>query len=188
MILGLQAGFRISEYAQSHSSIHMSLNEKYATNLNGSSKAFICSDFLFTSSHKRLMSATRRSIASFIHITWCFQKNNQNGKVIPFAHNQHDIKFCSVRAAYRITRRTERLKLRSDLPIAVTVSPNGQRLGVSFITSAFISKQLKLDANKAHGISAKDDLKKFDPHSPRVGACILLHQLKKPADFIKKRL
>ena len=45
IILGLQAGFRISEYAQSHSSIHMSLNETYATNLNGSSKAFICSDF-----------------------------------------------------------------------------------------------------------------------------------------------
>ena len=72
--------------------------------------------------------------------------------------------------------------------MAVAASPNGQRLGVSFITSAFVSKQLKLVANKAHGISAKEDLKKFTPHSPRVGACVLLHQLKKPADFIKKRL
>ena len=51
-----------------------------------------------------------------------------------------------------------------------------------------MDKHLKLAAKSAHGITATADLKKFTPHSPRVGACVLLHIMGKLPDFIKKRL
>ena len=47
---------------------------------------------------------------------------------------------------------------------------------------------MKLSAKHAHGISSVAALKKFTPHSPRVGACVLLHTVGKLPDYIKKRL
>ena len=47
---------------------------------------------------------------------------------------------------------------------------------------------MKLAAKHAHGITAVADLKKFTPHSPRVGACVLLLTTRQLPDFIKKRL
>ena len=47
---------------------------------------------------------------------------------------------------------------------------------------------MKSAAKHAHGITAVTDLKKFTPHSPRVGACVLLHITGQLADYIKKRL
>ena len=112
----------------------------------------------------------------------------QNGECIPFARNDRNPKFCPVRAAYRIIKRAERLRLNVKRPIAVSRSPIRKRKGLSYLTSGFIAKNLQLAAKAAHNITSTDDLKKFTPHSPRVGACVLLHQLKKQPDYIKKRL
>ena len=51
-VLRLQSGFRISEYAQSHSAMHMSVFQPCAINIDGSSKAFIHSDIRFTGPNK----------------------------------------------------------------------------------------------------------------------------------------
>ena len=67
-------------------------------------------------------------------------------------------------------------------------SPNTRVLSCSYLTSIFVDKQLKLAAKAAHGITAVADLKKFTPHSPRVGACVLLHSVGKLPDYLQKRL
>ena len=59
---------------------------------------------------------------------------------------------------------------------------------MSYITSPFVTKQLRLAAKSAHGLTARDDLKQFTPHSPRVGACVLLELMGQLPDYIKKRL
>ena len=112
----------------------------------------------------------------------------QNGERIPFARNNRNPKFCPVRAAYRIIKRAERLHLGDDSPVAVSQSPNKRVKSLSFLTSGFIATSLKQAAKSAHKITSSEDLKKITPHSPRVGACVLLHQLKKQPDYIKKRL
>ena len=59
---------------------------------------------------------------------------------------------------------------------------------MSYITSPFVTKQLRFVAKSAHGHTARDDLKKITPHSPRVGACVLLDLMGQLPDYIKKRL
>ena len=70
----------------------------------------------------------------------------------------------------------------------MSLSPTKQIKGISYLTSPFVEKLLRLAAKHAHGITAVADLKKFTPHSPRVGACVLMHLVKRDADYIKKRL
>ena len=188
MILSLQTGFRVSEYAQPCSAIHMSIEDSVTKNINGTPKALCASDLFFSGPHRRPVNKNKRHCAAFVHITWRYQKNMQNGECIPFARNDRNPTFCPVRAAYRIIKRAERLRLNVKRPIAVSRSPNRKRKGLSYLTSGFIAKNLQLAAKAAHNITSADDLRKFTPHSPRVGACVLLHQLKKQPDYIKKRL
>lgn len=187
-VICLQTGFRISEYAQAHSALHMNLYSPCAKNIDGTTKAFIHSDFQFTDANKPPVPTNRRYLAKFVHIKWRFQKNGNNGEVIPFARNNQKVKFCAVRAAFRIIRRAERLKQASHLPIAVSHSPTKHIKSLSYLTSPFVDKHMKLTAKHAHGISSVNALKKFTPHSPRVGACVLLDTVGSKPDCIKKRL
>ena len=70
----------------------------------------------------------------------------------------------------------------------MSLSPTKQIKGLSYLTSPFVERLIKLAAKHAHGITAVADLKKFTPHSPRVGACVLLHVVGRLPDYIKKRL
>ena len=187
-VLSLQTGFRISEYAQTHSAQHMPLKAQVALNIDGTSKAFIASDFKFLGHHRQPVAKNKRQFAQYVYITWRFQKNGNNGEEISFSRNNKRPDFCPVRAAYRIIKRAERLQQQKDLPIAICLSPTKAKQKLSYITSPFITKQLRLAAKSAHGLTSKEDLKKFTPHSPRVGACVLLDLMKHKSDYIKKRL
>ena len=187
-VLSLQTGFRISEYAQTHSAQYKSLSSKVALNIDGTSRAFIASDFKFLGHQRRPLSNNTRHLAEFVYITWRFQKNGVNGEEIPFARNTIKPLFCPVRAAFRIIQRAEKMKQQAHLPLAISLSPSKKISGMSYITSVYVSKLLKLAAKEAHGITSTKDLKKFTPHSPRVGACVLLDMMGKLPDFIKKRL
>ena len=125
--------------------------------------------------NKQPLPPNRRFQAKFVHIKCRFQKNGNNGEIIPFARNNLRVKFCPVRAAFRIVKRAKRLKHSTILPLAVSQSPNIRIKSCSYLTSKLVHKHLKLAAKSAHGITAAADLKKFTPHSPRVGACVLLH-------------
>ena len=187
-VLSLQTGFRISEYAQTHSAQHKSLTSKVSVNIDGSSQAFIASDFKFLGHNRRPLTNKKRQLAEFVHITWRFQKNGVNGEEIPFARNDKRPLFCPVRAAFRIIQRAEHFKQEAHLPIAICQSPTKKVTGLSYLTSVYVSKMLKKAAIEAHGITSKKDLKKFTPHSPRVGACVLLDLMGRNSDYIKKRL
>ena len=52
-VLSLQTGFRISEYAQTHSAQHKSISNTVSVNIDGSSQAFIASDFQFLGHQRR---------------------------------------------------------------------------------------------------------------------------------------
>ena len=68
MILGLQTGFRVSEYAQSHSSMTKPLHETVTKNVDSTSKAFIASDFTFFGANRRPIAKNKRHTAPFVHI------------------------------------------------------------------------------------------------------------------------
>ena len=141
----------------------MSIDSRVTKNLDGSPKAFLFSDFFFSGPNRSPVNKNKRHCAAFIHITWRFQKNMQNGERIPFARNNRNPKFCPVRAAYRIIKRAERLHLGDDSPIAVSQSPNKRVKSFSFLTSGFIATSLKQAAKSAHKITSSEDLKKIYP-------------------------
>ena len=74
-VLSLQSGFRISEYAQSHSAMCMSIFKPCAKNIDGSSKAFIHYDFRFTGPNKSQLPQNRRYQVKYVQIQWHFQNN-----------------------------------------------------------------------------------------------------------------
>ena len=158
-VLSLQTGFRISEYAQTHSAQHKSLTSKVSVNIDGSSQAFIASDFKFLGHNRRPLTNKKRQLAEFVHITWRFQKNGVNGEEIPFARNDKRPLFCPVRAAFRIIQRAEHFKQEAHLPIAICQSPTKKITGLSYLTSVYVSKMLKKAALEANGIISKKDLK-----------------------------
>ena len=114
-VLSLHTGFRISEYAQTHSAQHMSLKSTVATNIDGTSKAFIASDFKFLGHQRKPLAKNKRHFAHFVYITWRFQKNGNNGEEIPFSKNSNKQDFCPVQAALRIVKRAERFHLKPHL-------------------------------------------------------------------------
>ena len=70
----------------------------------------------------------------------------------------------------------------------MSLSPTKQIKGLSYLTSPFVGKLIKLAAKHAHDITAVADLKKITPHSPRVGAWVLLHGVGRLPDYIEKTL
>lgn len=198
-VLGLHGGFRISEYAQSSSSISFTvdIHNKTAKNIDGSVKAFTADDFSFFTEQGSRCPIKEEKMINEIKtgdVRFRFQKNNDNGQEITFARNNTNITFCPVRAMLRICERAKRLNQSDSAPLAVCLAPKRSKKGkkdnrtVSYITSALVARDIKYAARKAHGIKNKKDLAKFTTHSVRVGACTLLHVTGKSPDYIKQRL
>jgi hypothetical protein len=58
----------------------------------------------------------------------------------------------------------------------------------AFITNKHITSHLQAMATAAHGVTSKEELKRWTPHSIRVGACVSLSEGGKDGHFIKLRL
>ena len=116
------------------------------------------------------------------------KKNGDNGQIITWKKCKEHPNFCPVLAVLNILIRAGRLNIDPGEPIAVTITgPKGQT-EISHITSGLVSKHLQNAAKAVYNLSNKKDLARFSPHSLRVGACVLLFNLGKSPDFIKKRL
>ena len=93
--------------------------------------------------------------------------------VILFSRNTKRPDFCPVKATYSIFKRSERLQQKSNLHIAIYLSPTRGNQTVSYITSPFLTKQLRLGAKSAHGLTARDNLKNYTTFSQSWGMCFV---------------
>ena len=193
IILGSYAGFRMSEFGQSRSSLVLPVNPTAAitTNIDGSAKAFIFDDFSFYTSRRIRIdvgSISDTSILDSADIRYRFQKNNDNGQIVTFSRNKDCPQLCPVMAMYRICLRAQRLHLDPQLPLSVYTYVKNKKPCLVYITSRLVDREIKWAAKHAHSITSSKDLSKFIPHSIRVGACALLFAAGKKADYIKQRL
>ena len=124
---------------------------------------------------------------AFVSTKWRFQKNGDNGQTITYARNLDDRYLCFVSAVISILARAERLGIKPDCPIAVSMTGK-KNLSPCFITSTLVASHLQAAAKAVHHVTSKTDLARFSTHSLRVGACCLLHTNGKPPDYIKLRL
>ena len=186
LILGMQAGMRLSEWCQDKS-LYLK-NKQIALNIDGSSKAFILKDFYFADENNRRRNnsvAVHIATAETLTITWRFQKNNDNGQKLTFSKNDEIHNRCPVRAALRIRARALRYNIPVDAPLAIYREPSGK---ICLIDNTHVEHFLQSLATVVYNISDKNELKKFTSHSIRVGACVVLHENNCSGAFIKLRL
>jgi hypothetical protein len=172
LIIGMFAGFRLSEWAVSSS--YWRKHNQFPNNRDGSPTAFTRSDIRFHNDNK----------GAYVSITWRFQKNNNNGEVITFAKNLECPARCPYMAMKRIVDRATRMKLDPYVPLA-WYRDNGINLP---ITDFEICTVLRLAASVVHLITDKDDLSRWSAHSIRVGACVALHASGADSITLKQRL
>ena len=185
-VLGLYAGFRKSEWCQD--TYQLRLNNRVALNVDGTSKAFVASDFTICSSTESASTDGLRA-HNLVKIKWHFQKNGENGQVISFAHDPNDAEFSPVHAAQRILNRAKALKVPDDMPLAVYAANPGQdSSSFSFIDHHSVELHLKRTAEAVYNFKSLTDLAKFTLHSLRVGACVLMHVNGADPLLIKARL
>ena len=189
LVIGLQAGFRKREWAQDSSALRKTGDTSH--NIDGTSAAFIMDDFEFRNkNNSRLNQDSYNSIrrAPILNIRWRFQKNNDNGQVISYYQNLEDKSFCVLQAGKRIYKRTKKLGVKPNKPIAIFTDIKRNKKVIEYINDVHICKILREAASDLYKISSKEDLAKFTAHSIRVGACVLLHSQNVSAEDIKFRL
>jgi hypothetical protein len=188
LIIGQQSGFRRKEWAQDRS--HLKKYKDIQRNVDGSSSAFILSDFEFRGKNNRRIdqdSNTEVSKACIVNIKWRFQKNNDNGQIISYVADNLNKIHCYLKACKRIRERAIRLKQALDKPIAVYKS-NPKDSKLKYIDDIHVSDILQEAAKAVYHITNKNELKRFTSHSIRVGACVLLHSQNTSTEDIKFRL
>jgi len=182
-VLGMLAGFRKSEWLQD--SFEYRKTKTFNLNVDGSTKAFIASDFQFinTPTTCKTEKHSSHNIPHLLQITWRFQKNGQNGQQITFLHNNQNPRFSPVPAAQRILARARRLGVPSTSPIAV-FSNNG---ALQYMHHNIIESAIKKCAQHVYNCTPTQ-LKLYSCHSIRVGACVLLHSTQPDPLYIQFRL
>ena len=86
-IMGLQSGFRCSEWCQSHSRKSLLLTTAVNKNIDGSSTVFIAADFALKNKYSCQLIATHvldPTKLVYCSTYWRYQNNGDNGQVITY--------------------------------------------------------------------------------------------------------
>ena len=120
-----------------------------------------------------------------VYVHWKVQKNGDNGQRILFTKDKDNTKLCPVRALLRIRERARRLKLAANVPLSVFVDDKGV---VTYIRAKHIEAYLRKVAKELYDIKDVEELKRWSPHSIRVGAAVRLQIAGKDGTYIQIRL
>ena len=169
LVLGLQTGFRRKEWAQDRT--YLKKHNDIQRNVDGSSAAFILSDFEFRlkgNKHMTLNSPSNIKRASIVNIKWCFQKNNDNGQVISYVIDHKNKTYCAIEASKKIYNRAIKHNIPSNKPIAIFIEVKNNKKKTCFIDDVHIKTILQEAAQSIYHITKKEDISKFTAHSIRV--------------------
>jgi hypothetical protein len=182
--LGCYNGPCLSKYAQTTQD-----KVDHHTYLSGKTviKAFIANDFIFYNERKRIIKELNKDSlqqAHFVKITWCMQKNRQNGQSITVAAEIDRPKICPILSMMRLVLWDRLLNQPNDLSVTVYKKKKGK---VIFATGNEIAELLRKAVKKERLNTTLDKLKWYSAHSLRVWAYVLLNEVEKLPDYIKKR-
>ena len=177
LTIAIVAGFRKSEWIHDTTKT-TETGGPFHLNVDGSVKGFIRSDFRLEYMPVNDKNKSRKKIKirikhkpNMLKIKWRFQKNGNNNQVISFAANPKVPKKCPVAAAVRILDRAERLQVPAHHPIAVFYE---NKRGV-YLTDRVVAASLRECAKTVYCLDDQKAINDYTCHSPRIGACVLLH-------------
>jgi hypothetical protein len=124
-------------------------------------------------------------LATSVQITWCIQKNRQNGQKIKLSAVMKNPAICPIWGALRMVMRAQRLAQPDNILVACYRTKKAPLL---FIIGSRIATLLCKAVKKVRPSTSADDLKKYSAHSLHVWACVLLDKAGMSPSFIQKRL
>ncbi len=151
-------------------------------------KAYATNDFLFYNKNGHVLTKINNSslkLATSVQITWCIQKNCQNGQKIKLSADTKNPAICPVQGALQMVMRACCLAQPDDMPV---VCYRTKKSPLLFITGSRIATLFCKAVKKVRPSTSADDLKKYSANSLRVWACVLLDKAGMSPSFIQKRL
>ena len=137
-------------------------------------KAFILSDLVFCGRRStRINNSQHTKIKNpdSMLVTYCFQKNHDNGQQVNYTINLEDSSFCVVAERAHIRARSKRLNVSSTEPIDVYVI-KGKK---TFIFNTEAKEEMHTCATEIYKLTDPVEIQCCLSHSVRVGACLTLH-------------
>jgi hypothetical protein len=182
--LGCYNGPRVSEYAQT-----MDKNVDYHVYPSGKQviKAFTTYEFQFFDKNSQVISElsdTSIKVVDRVRITWRIQKNCQNNQTVTLSSDKTNTSICPILAALRLVLRARHLSQPDSMPVACY----SKKDSLAFITGTRISVLFRAAARAVHPTITKEDKQQYSAHSLQVWACVLLNEVGKLPDYIKKCL
>ena len=195
---GLNAGFRLSEWAQPSGTWDPSSPQLGLAKEGILTRAIVPADLeIHSLSHRRMIGTEALAIpmhqVSSLFCTWRFQKNGQNGERRLFTFGgdpacPHDPVVCF----YGLLRNFQALKFRDpslqDNFTPLAIYWDTPHSCVKLVTSDEIEAFMRALAVKTYHLDPSLDrkaLQLWSAHSLRVGACVLLHAMGFPPQDIK---
>ena len=178
--LGLHLGFRQSEWAQEGCNY---LHGNFERDIFGDARSFCLNDIEFFTGYMQPVPYTEAlnlppNTITRARIRFRTQKNGQHGEQITLHRGSSSSTCSSIDCLLRITQRfIDLVGPREDIPLAIY---RDNRNDIRFITSAIITTAMRESATAVYGLHPTKDaakLKKWTPHSLRIGACNILHAM-----------
>jgi len=184
---GLQAGLRLTEWAQPAGNTNVStphLNIMRPPHVR--TRALCPVDIRVATISKRRFVGICIALIAYDTITHLWvkfrtQKNGANGEERLFTPNPSSTAFCPVRCIHRLLCRLARIQLldprvNPHTPLSVYLD---HATGLAKLITAneieLFMRGLAIEAHGLHPAKDADALQLFSAHSIRVGACVLLH-------------
>jgi hypothetical protein len=182
--IGCYIGPCMSEYAQTSDK-----NVDYHVYPSGKQviKVFIASDFTFYDEKSQSiadLSDVLFATVERVHITWHIQKNRQNNQKITLSCDKANKAICPVLAALCLVLRACRLLQLDSMPVACY----GKKDSLAYITGTRIAVLFRAAARAVCPTITKEEEQRYSAHLLRVWACVLLDEVGKTPDLIKKHL
>ncbi len=150
-------------------------------------KAFTANGFHFFDKNSQVI--TESSDASIevvdrVRITWRIQKNCQNNQMVTLLSDKTNTVICHILAALRLVLRA-RCLLQPDLMLVACYL---KKDALAYISGSRIAILIRAAARAVHPNISKEEEQRYSTHLLRVWACVLLDEVGKLPDYIRKRL
>jgi len=183
-VIARYLGLRLGEYGQTKQNV---VDMRVYPSGREVVKGFTANDFVFKDAQNNTIEnlSELTTNADRVTITWKTQKNCQNNQSITLAADNTNPSVCPVRAAMQLVFRARRLNQPDDLPVCLYKNNRGNTV---YLTGSKIADQLQKVVKVVYPNISKSELSRYSAHSFRVWACVLLDEMGKSPEYIKKRL
>ncbi len=150
-------------------------------------KAFTANNFHLFDKNSQVITELSDALVKVVdrvRITWRIQKNCQNNQTVTFSSDKTNTAICPILAALRLVLRARCLLQPDSMPVACYLKKDA----LAYISGSRIAALFRAAARALNPNISTEEEEQYSAHSLQVWACVLLDEVGKLPDYIKKRL